>query len=504
MKSIRRTLELCALAGLLVVLGFLPAKLPYLEKPNVIVISIDSLRADHMSLYGYGRDTTPNIDTFSQNAYVFNNYFSTSYLTPVSEASVQTGEYPFTNGLISFSTTMRGTDETLAEILKGQGYMTAAFGSSPEYRTGGTLATSFSRGFSVYQPFPQDYADVYAARAPNAPVADALTWLTKKGGVNRPFYLWLPLGGVHQPFNDASPAVFDDPTYTGFFASTTNDFFPDPYAYLYGNKRYAASDVTRGPSSVVGSLAAADSQRIVDRYDDGVRATDAALAPLFAYLKTSGLNRNTIVILESEHGETLGERGYFWHYDIYDETTHVPLVIRVPWSVGGRVQALASGVDVMPTLLSLLHIQTPSNNGVDYAPFLSGATTTAPRSDVYITRTPLWEVTGSVVPALEKSDATAHYHDTAIRSAKWLLIHRLARAELAQYGWWQLLTGVHTESPEYELYDVQRDPGETTNVYQAHANDAAVAALQAQLDAYDTEIAHESAGLVEGSLQPYF
>ncbi|MDE2079074.1 MAG: sulfatase [Patescibacteria group bacterium] len=474
-------------------------------EPNVIVISVDSLGASHMGLYGYARDTTPQIDAWAKGGLVFQNYFATSYLTPISEASVQTGQYPFTNGMVSFTTNVRGTTEMLAEVLKQHGYATAAFGSSPEFSNDGDLGESFSRGFDTFQPFPTSAsASFVAERSSDAPITDALQWLRKEKTTAHPFYLWLPLGGVHEPYNDGAPAVFEDPSYKGYLKRIADDSFFNAYGFIYASTTYAVGDPTHAPLAALGSFTAADKAYLIARYDDGIHATDAMLGQLFAYLQSSGLDRNTIVVLESEHGETMGERQYFWHYDIYDETTHVPLIIHAPGAGARRVQSLISGVDVMPTLLGLLHIQAPSSlDGINYTPYLQSLTTTPPRTNVFITRTPLWEVTGGIVPALEKPDATAHYHDTAIRSSAWLLIHRLSRQVLAQYGWWGMVVGVPQQLPEYQLYNLTTDPGETTDVYQQFQNDPAVQALTAKLDAYDASVAAHTPG-PSGPAQPYF
>lgn len=120
------------------------------QRPNVILISIDSLRADHLSAYGYSRKTTPNIDDLAKEGVLFKNYFSQSYLTPVSEMSVHTGMYPSSSGLIGFDTILPNNVLTLAQILKKYGYQSAAFGNSPEFIIFEALKDSFNRGFDSY------------------------------------------------------------------------------------------------------------------------------------------------------------------------------------------------------------------------------------------------------------------------------------------------------------------------------------------------------------------
>ena len=117
---------------------------------NIVLISVDSLRADHMSLYGYKRRTTPNLELLSKKAFVAENYNSTSYLTPISEGSVQTGLYTEINGITNFKKHFSKNIRTAAEILKANSYDTAAFGTSPEFRIWKGISLSFSRGFDIF------------------------------------------------------------------------------------------------------------------------------------------------------------------------------------------------------------------------------------------------------------------------------------------------------------------------------------------------------------------
>lgn len=492
------------LAFLSLVVAFIP------ERPlNVIVISLDSVRADHLEMYGYDRETMPNLTAWANDgAFIFTNYFATSYLTPISETSVQTGRYPFNAGVVNFAAEARPTIPFLVELLKERGYETAAFGSSPEYAINAALAKSFSRGFDHYEPYATSTPTVdangrrlHSARTSTASISSAITWLQSRNG-NTPFYLWLPLGTAHAPYNEGKPLHFTDPSYRGLLAGVSFDEFNWLYGYLYKGTRYATSTMQSPPA--LGTLTADDLRFVHDRYDDGLYLSDQMLGTLFSYLKQSGLSNNTVVVFESEHGETLGERGYIAHYDIYDETLHTPLIMRIPGLLGSRVSALTSGVDVMPTILSALHVPAIETDGINYLPFMQGVTTTSPRSDVLIARTPLWERVTLLFPEFNAIDDQKHFYDTAIRSTKWKLIHRVSRAAQAAYGWWGMLTGVPQVSPEYELYDLPADSGETTNVYSAHANDSEVSALRLKLTAYEASIQAHMPGPTHSVVQPYF
>ncbi len=453
------------------------------EKLNIILVSIDSLRTDHMSTYGYGRETTPNIDAWARDKIVFDNYFSTSYLTPVAEMSVHTGRYPFGNGMVSFTTPLRGDVETLAEILKKNGWQTAAFGSSPEFQWFASVRAGFSRGFEM---FPRKLSGVETARngelpaRTHNPVEEAVAWLKDGRDTTKPFFLWIPIGSVHWPYGQDFPNVFSDASYTGFLKTEPSEW--KTYSRIYNGKRYSASTtleqvkgrtvvnfVTSVPPKVVGEVSPEDMAYLTGRYDDGILATDAMLGALFTSLKALRLQGRTIVVIQSEHGEGLGERGYISHYDITDIETHVPLILSIPGVPGRREESLISGVDVLPTVLSALQIPSPRVDGVTFLPYLKGVETTPPREEVFIVRTPLWESVllysfGDLGREFVRQDATAHNADVAIRTDTWKLIHRGTRDVQRRYSWWGWLTSTPVTLPQYELYNIQEDPDEEHNL----------------------------------------
>lgn len=501
----RRYLLWLLIAGALVVAADLALVRWYApeRKLNLIVISVDSLRADHMSLYGYERDTTPNTDAWAKDAVVFDNYFSTAHLTPISEMSVQTGRYPFTNGVINFESYLKGDVKTLAETLRGNGYQTASIGSSPEFNSRPALRDGFKRGFDFFN-IRRGESTQYRTSSP--PVKDAVWWLRERRKQSVPFYLWIHIGSVHWPFGIGAPAHFTNPAYSGFLKGIKNMAFPEPYGYMYEGVRYASSS----PFQVVGAVAKSDLDYVNDRYDDGILQTDTNFKELFDYLQSSGLLSRTIVVIQSEHGEGLGERGYVAHYDVYDEQVHMPLIIRVPGTEAKRVKALASGVDVMPTVLDALDIPNGGSDGVDFMPYLLGATTTPPRSEVFLSRTPLWErIIYYAYPlgeVLRAADDQSHFYDTAIRTMEWKLIHRLSRDAQKKYSWWGWLTGKPMVLPEYELYDLKQDPGETHNIiYSSHQNDTDVAALRTKLSDWEAKMKAAIPGpTLPQEIQPYF
>jgi choline-sulfatase len=187
---------------------------------NIIVISLDSVRADHLDLFGYSRQTMPALSAWAKDsAFIFTNYFASSYLTPISEVSVQTGESPFTTGVVNFAATARPTVPFLAELLKEHGYDTAAFGSSPEYLINSALNATFSRGFDTFDPYPTTIPATKPGqsrvngRTLSKPIDDAVSWLDGRKDSKAPFYLWLPLGSAHAPYFLGKPIHFTAPAY---------------------------------------------------------------------------------------------------------------------------------------------------------------------------------------------------------------------------------------------------------------------------------------------------
>lgn len=500
---------------------------------NVVLISIDSLRADHLGVYGQQLPLTPHLDAFAKESVVFNSYFSTTVMTPTSEMSVHTGLYPFSSGVVNYETNIATGTEMLAMILKENGYRTGAFGNSPEFGVSQTVAASFRQGFDVYamgtqslyakskadghvvlrassspqeiEPLGQttssDHQTLLERRWNRSGYLDAEQWMKSVSASSTPFFAWITVGSAHLPYRSDGP--YTDPAYNGIMRVPESEFRPDVvvderYGHYYRNKIYGDH------KNVVSEDASEDLKFVQGAYDNSVLATDASLEELLAYLSSPEIARSTIVIIQSEHGEELGEHGYIGHMDIFDPQMHVPLLIRAPNMPGRHITSVVSGVDVFPTALDMLGISYGNVDGVSFLPIMTNATTTIPRSEVFFTRTPLWQRIASHISAdfrkLVEEDNTKHFHDTAIRTDSWLLIHRLARA-VNMHTIITRITGVVEDTPEYELYDVKADPDETHNMY---AEDNPVAQqLRELLNAWE-ETQKPAAEQKDPVIQPYF
>jgi len=288
--------------------------------PNLLLVTIDTLRADRVSAYGYGRPTTPVLDALAARGARFSNAQSASPLTGPSHATILTGHYPPVHGVrdnARFSIAAAST--TLAERLGRAGYETAA--SVGAFPVAG--AFGFARGFSTFDEGFHATAQGQVAERPANEVADvAVGWLSRRGA--KPFLAWVHFYDPHEPY--APPA--------------------------------------------------AERARFAHPYDGEIAFTDAQLGRLLEALRAAGVEERTLVVVLSDHGEGLGEHGESTHgLLLYESTLRVPLVIAGPGVPPGRVVEERVGtIDVLPTLLALLGLPRPEGlPGRDLRPAMSGS-----------------------------------------------------------------------------------------------------------------------------------
>lgn len=447
---------------------------------NVVLISVDSLRRDHMSLYGYKRETTPRISAWAQKAMVFSNYMASAYLTPISEGSVHTGLYPEVSGLTSFRRPMSSDVRTMAQILKEQGYRTAAVGTSPEFVNFEAVRQSFERGFDSYRITPTRLSN---NRTPYWPAIRKLFQESKR----TPFFLWFNLGDVHAPFGVMAENLFADEKYKGPFQEmkfyTNLQFYYDGWVYnpldplrnfqLIAWRDEKQIDIHSASKDWARSVkwplrvTRTDLDYMIDIYDNGVLEADREVGRLLTMIQEFELENDTVIILQAEHGESLGERGYIAHYDIHDESVHVPLVISSPALRSAKSDILLSGIDILPTLLHHLRLKPNLPYELDGRSFLTdGGEPTGGRDEVFLTRTPLWE---SIIRAeggnrifdrFRALDDQIGFKDHAIRTKTEKLIHRTARAAEEQFSCWAFVSGKTLVREEFEYYDLLADPDE--------------------------------------------
>ena len=321
---------------------------------NVVLISIDSLRADHLSTYGYQRDTSPMMSDWARRGVLFKNASSTTAWTLPGHMSMLTGRSLLGHGMVSDDRMLTADVTTLAETLQASGYRTGAIVSAPyvEARYG------FARGFDDYDDHTISFATNKASyRSVTAPLVQdtADTWLSK--GSEEPFFLFLHYWDVHYDYIPSPPydTMFD----------------PDYEGDITGNDFYFNDAVNR-------NMDPRDIEHLLALYDGEIRLVDDHLAKLAASLTRLGLDENTVVVVTSDHGDEFFEHGRKGHHrTLYDEILRVPFVLYVPGATPTKpvVTMETSIIDIMPTVLSLVGIDIPDGvEGVNLAPVAFGDT----------------------------------------------------------------------------------------------------------------------------------
>ncbi len=501
-----------------------PPTLPRHENTNVILISLQCLRPDHLGLYGYKRQTSPNIDALGKESVVFENAISQANLTPVAQMSVLTSQYPRVNGMVSFEVAPdQVTAETLPSILKHYDYTTAATISSPEffmrYDSGAGAVVNpgdlFSRSFDYYGRTRRGLGGRSIRKVPS----EALQWLA--ANKEKKFFLWIASGLIHMPYAAAVPApyqtMYDPAGYTPFWKrmplpkSESADSLDPSYEVF---SRVFHNDFYLGFKPVY-HLTQTDVDYVNARYDAGVTYTDRFVGEVMKQLAALKLTDKTLVVLQSIHGEDLGEQGNFFHYDVTDTVIKNALMMRFPDHEfsGRRYSEQVQGIDILPTVLNYLEIPAPHGaQGKSMLPYLKGEETTPPNEFAYIDRLPWWEYTlskwylafksaqGDTFVASEKAPLAAYQTmlkerfatldappgDIAIRTKEWKLILRKDKTLLDQVSWWRFISGSTQETVAHELYDLTLDPQEKNNVAATHPE--VVARLKEKLLAWNSTV----------------
>jgi arylsulfatase A-like enzyme/Tfp pilus assembly protein PilF len=279
--------------------------------PNVVLITIDTLRPDHVGCYGNKQIKTPNIDALAGEGVRFERAFAVVPVTLPSHTTILTGTYPMLSGMHDFSgNKLSPLQPTLASVLREAGYATGAVVGAAVLDSRFGLNQGFDFYYDHFDFSRLDEANLDEMERPGNIVADAaLDWLGKNA--QKKFFLWMHLYDPHFPYRP-----------------------PEPYAHEYADHLYD------------GEIAFADEQ----------------VGRLLGFLKDKGLYRNTLIVLSGDHGESLGEHGEKTHgFFIYNATMRVPLVIKLPESAAARtVTDLVSLVDLMPTVLAALGMEIPA------------------------------------------------------------------------------------------------------------------------------------------------
>jgi arylsulfatase A-like enzyme len=404
------------------------------RKPNLILFGMDSLRADHMSLYGYPRLTTPHIDRFVAHGAAFSQAFSPSIPTTPGYSSMFTGMDVFGTDVVALrhKGPLGGHVATLAEILAAEGYETVCVGFS---------GNAASRGFQKYVDFA-GWGSWEEGRSPKAENLNAVTIpeLRRLAAGNKPFFLFLRHMDPHSPY--LPPRPFERLFYGGNELDPQNRSLDPVYAF----KPFCDYFASWFPPGCT------DKDYVIAQYDGAVAYMDAAIGNLFATMAELGLVENTLQVFDADHGETLYDHDCFFdHHGIYECTLRIPLAFVMPGRVpaGFRSADICQMKDIAPTILDLLGVKTKiAFDGRSLRPLLRGEARTV-EPEFYITECTWMRKHGW-------------------RTPEWKLIHALE-------------PDFHFK-PEVELYNLVADPGELRNV--ASKEPEVVKMLEARLQAH--------------------
>lgn len=286
------------------------ASVPEAE-PNVILITIDTVRADHLGCYGDKQAQTPNIDAFAAHAVRCANAFTPVPITLPSHTCIMTGMFPLSTGMHDFSgNKLRADSMTLARLLQEHGYSTAAFVGAEVLDSRFGLNQGFETYYDHFEFSPLSELNLDEIERPGDQVVNlAIDWL--RSNPRRPIFLWIHLYDAHFPYRPH-----------------------EPYA-----TRFRAHP-----------------------YDGEIAFVDAQIGRLFSFLREKDMYNGSVIALAADHGEGLGEHGEKNHgFFIYNSTLHVPLILHIPGAKPRVVDDSASLVDVMPTILQVLGIPIPAS-----------------------------------------------------------------------------------------------------------------------------------------------
>ncbi|REK25373.1 MAG: DUF4976 domain-containing protein [Planctomycetota bacterium] len=436
------------------------------DGPNVLLITLDTTRADHLGCYGYQRPgnprpISPHLDAIAARGTVFTNAFCTASITPVSHASILTGQNPYTHGLRVLhglhEYRLPDEAETLGETLRSVGYETAAFVSA--FPAGSRFG--LAQGMATFdEDFLQDAesgivtADGTVNTGQNQRRAGdttdrALAWLDAhletaektdeagQGGAARPFFLWLHY------FDPHDPALLP------------------PREYLDARPIVAA---TR-------------SEQLKQTYDLEIEYMDHHIGRVIEALKARDELDNTVVVVVSDHGEGLGDHNWWTHGILYQEQIRAVMIVAAPGQPAARTfEPLVRIIDIMPTVLELVGVDStyiPPTEGVSLASVVAGAKSIdrppSPQPDssepglnesAEESREADAEAPPRLVAYFDAVNTLSAYGETFLRQ-------RGRRDDMLFGicdGRWKYLHHFHHET-ESELYDLENDPGERKNLY---------------------------------------
>ena len=387
------------------------------ETKGVIVISIDTLRADRLGCYGYERPTSPFLDSFATTGTLFETATTQSPWTLPAHASMLTGRFPHHTGVVTEADRLPGDVPTLASILDAAGFVTGAIVNSHWLSENQGLARGFL-SFRFHRETVKSSRGLLIVNKGKTITDEAIAWLDRHG--KKPFFLFLHYYDVHSSYHpDADHRRLFVRPYEGKADGSTGQLM----AVRQGTLRYSADDA----------------RHISDLYDAEIHQLDIQLGRLLAHLRELGIDGTTCVAITSDHGEEFMEHGRVLHgQTMFDEVLRIPLILGGPGvPTGRRVEEPVMAVDIVPTLLGRL--------GIDEADRFDGRDLLSSRGKQ--------ESSGETGPRL--AFACADWRNSEpdvlrmVRGIRFKLIHNRI-------------------TKNSELYDLSLDPAETEDISGDH------------------------------------
>jgi arylsulfatase A-like enzyme len=382
--------------------------------PNIVLITIDTLRSDHCTPYGYGRDTTPLMSVLAQQGSLFENVYAPMPTTGPSHSTMFTSRYPISHGVIKNGYVLADEELTIAEVLQKNGYSTAAVISSFAVNS----KFGLKQGFQYYDeefigkdPSMRttrwqgiEVEGLFDRRAKET-TASAMKWL--KAHEKDPFFLWVHYFDPHGPY---------DP--------------PDRFKKKFESKMGSNEEP----------------QKTYDVYDGEIGYADAEIEKIVEYLDQKGLDEDTLLIVTADHGEGLGQHNHMHHgLFLYEEAVRVPLVMRWPGKIpaGLRIKNRVELLDLSPTILDIAGVPAKNANyqGRSLKSMIQNPSIARQSRPIFFQRR-LYE--------------TENYKGNVVKGEKLGVL-------LDQ---WKYIEALKERS--VELYDLSSDPGELTNVSREH------------------------------------
>jgi len=382
--------------------------------PNVILIGADTLRADHLGCNGYGRDTTPVIDRLAQEGVLFTEAFSHVASTTPEFSTISTSKVPMSHGVLC--NTSRGyhlekRHVTLAELLKNNGYITAAFTSGFSMKK----SSGLTQGFDV---FNDDFSVERRAAEVNHDVFD---WLEQNR--DETFFLFVHYFDPHGRYRPPPP-------YNGLFPYTQKEYDIERIA------RYQRYRDISDPSFYIA------------QYDGEIKYMDAQIGLFFKKLDELGLRDDTVIIFTADHGETLDDHKWWFehgHY-VYDEQIHIPLIVWYPKLFGHRtVDTVVTHLDIVPTVLDIL--------GINYSRDIEGRS--------------LMDLIRGGKRNEDWLRSESHHGRPGIRDGDEFAGLR-SKHFTVRSKQWKMIRVPKTTGTVFEFYNLQDDPGELNNLIGQH------------------------------------